>query len=75
MSLVTDASTNSAGAVLQQEIDGMIQPLGFFSRSQHKAIVRNGYGWIRHVSAQKAFLQERGCNAGRCSACDVIILS
>ena len=27
------------------------------------------------VSAQKAFLEENGCNAGRYSACDVIILS
>ena len=30
--LVTDASDDSAGAVLQQEVDGVIQPLGFFSR-------------------------------------------
>ena len=28
-----------------------------------------------NVSAQKAFLEENGCNAGRYSACDVIILS
>ena len=28
-----------------------------------------------NVSAQKAFLEENGCNAGRCSACDVIILT
>ena len=26
----------------------------------------------QQVSAQKAFLEENGCNAGRCSACDVI---
>ena len=32
ISLVTDASDDAAGAVLQQEIDGVIQPLGFFSR-------------------------------------------
>ena len=32
ISLVTDASDNSAGAVLQQEVDGVIQSLGFFSR-------------------------------------------
>ena len=28
-----------------------------------------------NVSAQKAFLEENGCNAGSYSACDVIILS
>ena len=28
-----------------------------------------------NVSALRAFLEENGCNAGRCSACDVIILS
>ena len=28
-----------------------------------------------HVSALKALLEENGCNAGRCSACDVMILS
>ena len=28
-----------------------------------------------NVSAQKAFLEENGCNAGRCYACDVMILS
>ena len=28
-----------------------------------------------NVSAQKAFLEENGCNACRYSACDVIILS
>ena len=28
-----------------------------------------------NVSAQKAFLEENGCNAGGCSACDVMILS
>ena len=28
-----------------------------------------------NVSAQEAFLEENGCNAGRCSACDVMILS
>ena len=27
-----------------------------------------------YVSAQKAFLEENGCDAGRCSACDVTIL-
>ena len=32
ISLVTDASNDTAGAVLQQEIDGVVQPLGFFSR-------------------------------------------
>ena len=32
ISLVTDASNDAAGAVLQQEIDGVVQPLGFFSR-------------------------------------------
>ena len=26
-----------------------------------------------NVSAQKAFLEENGCKAGRCAACDVII--
>ena len=29
----------------------------------------------RNVPAQKVFLEENGCNAGRCSACDVITLS
>ena len=28
-----------------------------------------------NVSAQKTFLEENGCNAGRSSACDVMILS
>ena len=28
-----------------------------------------------NVSALKALLEENGCNAGRCSACDVMILS
>ena len=28
-----------------------------------------------NVSALKAFLEENGCNAGRLSVCDVIILS
>ena len=32
-SLVTDASDDAAGAVIQQEIDGIIQPLGFFLRA------------------------------------------
>ena len=32
ISLVTDASNDAAGAVLQQEIDGVVQPLVFFSR-------------------------------------------
>ena len=32
ISLVTDASNDAADAVLQQEIDGVVQPLGFFSR-------------------------------------------
>ena len=32
ISLVTDAGTDAAGTVLQQEIDGVVQPLGFFSR-------------------------------------------
>ena len=32
ISLVTDASNDAAGTVLQQEIDGIIQLLGFFSR-------------------------------------------
>ena len=33
--LVTDASDDAAGAVLQQEIDGVIQPMRFFSRVFH----------------------------------------
>ena len=32
VSLVTDASNDAADVVLQQEIDGVVQPLGFFSR-------------------------------------------
>ena len=28
-----------------------------------------------NVLAQEVFLEVNGCNAGRCSACDVIILS
>ena len=28
-----------------------------------------------NVPAQKVFLEENGCNAGECSACDVIVLS
>ena len=28
-----------------------------------------------NVPAQEVFLEENGCNAGRCSACDVIVLS
>ena len=32
ISLVTDASDDVAGAVLQQEVDNNIQPLGFFSK-------------------------------------------
>ena len=32
ISLVTDASDDAAGAVLQQEVDNNIQPLGFFSK-------------------------------------------
>ena len=32
ISFVTDASNDAAGAVLQQEIDGVVQPLVFFSR-------------------------------------------
>ena len=28
-----------------------------------------------NVSAQKVFLEEHRCNAGRCSACDVMVLS
>ena len=28
-----------------------------------------------NVSVLKTFLEENGCNAGRCSACDVVILS
>ena len=32
ISLVTDASDHAAGAVLQQEVDNNIQPLGFFSK-------------------------------------------
>ena len=32
MSLVRDASDDTAGAVLQQKVDNNIQPLGFFSK-------------------------------------------
>ena len=32
MLLVTDASDDAAGAVLQQEVDNNIQPLRFFSK-------------------------------------------
>ena len=35
ISLVADASDDAAGAVLQQKIDGVIQPLGFFYEFSH----------------------------------------
>lgn len=35
--LSTDASDNCIGAVLQQEVRGILQPLGFFSKSLNKA--------------------------------------
>ena len=44
----------------------------------HKAIALKGYnGWTaqRSSAEAKAFLEENGCNAGRWSACDVLILS
>ena len=40
-----------------------------------KTLLSTAMAGQNNVSAQKAFLEENGWNAGRCSACDVIILS
>ena len=38
-------------------------------------VIKRLFSSAQHVSAQKAFLEENGCNADRYSACNVIILS
>ena len=42
----------------------------------HNAIVLKGYhGWTTQRYSAEGILGSDECNAGRCSACDVIVLS
>ena len=50
ISLVTDASDDAAGAVLQQEVDNNIQPLGFFSKVFSR-IERKYSAFVRELTA------------------------
>ena len=65
ISLVTDASDDAAGVVLQQKVDNYIQPLGFFSKvfscieQKYLAFDRELTGIVKALKQYRYFLESR----------------